>query len=248
MLIHDAFARRNLTDKVRIAVHTVEGAPMATAGPEIGEYIKQELAQRGIGFNPQRKTVGVDAALKRIIFEDGSKARYDLLIAIPPHEAPKIVSDAQLTNASGWIPVDPLTLRVTAARTPTTDTTAPTAADTSAPGTGDIYAVGDNTSVPLPGRFKPDMPLALPKAGVFAEAQGRIVAHQISAGILSQTPSETFDGKGFCFVELGAHRAVRAEGAFFEMPNPKMSKRTPDEAQYQEKQDWVASLLKPATA
>ncbi len=234
MLLHEAFARRGLTDKVRIAVHTVEGAPMATAGPEMGAYIQQELAQRGIGFHPQRKTVGVDAALKRIILEDGSKARYDLLIAIPPHEAPKIASDAQLTNPSGWIPVDPKTLRVTAA-------------DTNAPGTGAIYAVGDITSVPLPGRFKPDAPLSLPKAGVFAEAQGRVVAHQIAARTLSQTPSETFDGKGFCYLELGAHRAVRGDGSFFEMPHPEMRRQTPDEVQYREKQEWVASQLRPAT-
>jgi len=36
------------------------------------------------------------------------------------------------------------------------------------PGAGRGLRVGDVTTVPLPGRFKPDMPLSLPKAGVFA--------------------------------------------------------------------------------
>jgi len=43
--------------------------------------------------------------------------------------------------------------------------------------------------------------LSLPKAGVFAEAHGRIVAHQITARILGRTPDEAFDGKGYCYLE-----------------------------------------------
>jgi hypothetical protein len=40
------------------------------------------------------------------------------------------------------------------------------------------------------------------------------------------------------FLETGAVRAVRAEGAFFEMPHPVMQKRIPDEAQFQDKLAW----------
>ena len=88
-----------------------------------------------------------------------SEARYDLFIAIPPHEAPKVVRNAQLTNQSGWIPVDPRTLQV---KQP--------------PDAREVHAVGDVTIVPLPGRYKPDIGLSLPKAGVFAEAHGPTVA------------------------------------------------------------------------
>ena len=201
---------------------------MATAGPEMGEYIKGELAARGIEFHPQRATARVDGAARLVRFEDGSEARYDLLITIPPHEAPKLVHDAKLTNPSGWIPVDPLTLQV---KLP--------------PGTRAVYAVGDVTSVPLPGRYKPDIGLSLPKAGVFAEAHGRIVAHQIAASVLGRTPVETFDGKGHCYLETGDQRAVKAEGSFFELPHPVMQKRIPDEAQFRDKLDWVEGLLRP---
>ena len=95
-----------------IAIYTIEGAPMATAGPEMGDLIKAELAQRGIGFHPQKKTARVDSAARRIVLEDGAEASFDLLITVPPHEAPKVVRDAGLVNASGWVPVDPQTLEV----------------------------------------------------------------------------------------------------------------------------------------
>lgn len=228
MLLHQAFESRSLADRVRLAIYTTEGAPMSTAGPAMGQYIKDELARRAIGFHPQKTTARVDGPAQRVVFEDGSEARYDLLIAIPPHEAPKIVRDAQLTNQSGWIPVDPQTLRVK-----------------TRPEVGELYAVGDVTTVPLPGRFKPDVALSLPKAGVFAEAHGRVVAHQIAAKILSRAASETFDGKGYCYLETGGERAVRGDGSFFELPHPLMEKRSADEAQFRDKLDWVGRHLHP---
>ena len=228
LLLHHAFESRGLAGKARLAIYTTEGAPMATAGPEMGQYIKGELAQRAIAFFPQRSTSRVDGTAQRVVFEDGSEARYDLLIAIPPHEAPKVVRDAQLTNQSGWLPVDPQTLQV---KQP--------------PDAREVYAVGDVTIVPLPGRYKPDIGLSLPKAGVFAEAHGRVVAHQIAARILGRTPEEAFDGKGYCYLETGAARAVKAEGSFFELPHPVMQKRIPDEAQFRDKLNWVERLLRP---
>jgi sulfide:quinone oxidoreductase len=228
MLLHHSFESRGLADIARVAIHTAEGAPMTTAGPEMGQYIKGELARRGIAFHPQKTTVRVDGAARRVLFEDGSEVRYDLLIAIPPHDAPTIVRDAQLTNQAGWIPVDPQTLRVK-----------------TRPEVGEIYAVGDVASIPLPGRYKPDVALSLPKAGVFAEAQGRVVAHQIAAKILSRASSDTFDGRGYCYLETGGERAVRADGFFFELPHPVMETRPPDEAQFHDKLDWVARHLHP---
>jgi len=201
---------------------------MATAGPEMGQYIREELARRRIGFHPQKATARVDGAAQRVVFEDGSEARYDLLIAIPPHEAPAVVRDAELTNQSGWIPVEARTLRASAP-----------------PEAGEVYAIGDVTAVPLPGRHRPDIALSLPKAGVFAEAHGRVVAHQIAAKILARAPSESFDGRGYCYLETGGGRAVKADGSFFELPHPVMEKRSPDEAQLRDKLDWVARHLQP---
>jgi len=230
ILLRHAFEARGLAEKVRIAIYTVEAAPMSTAGPEMGQYIRNELALRSIAFHPQKKPVRIDRAARRMSFDDGAEVGYDLLVAVPPHEAPKAVRDAQLTNPSGWIPVDPLTLKVTAI-----------------PGTGDVYAVGDITSVPLPGRYKPDVALSLPKAGVFAESHGRVAARQIAAKILGRQSSETFDGRGYCYLETGGGRAVKADGSFFELPHPVMQKQTPDEAQFRDKVAWVARHLNPVS-
>jgi sulfide:quinone oxidoreductase len=228
MLLEHALASRGLREKARLSIYTVEGAPMATAGPEMGQLIRDELGRRGIAFHPQKKAVRVDAAARHIGFEDGSGAAYDLLVAIPPHQAPKVVREAQLVGPSGWIPVDPHTLKIVGAA-----------------GEAEVYAIGDVTSMPLPGRFRPDAPLSLPKAGVFAEAQGKIVAHQIAARVLGTATADRFDGTGFCYLEVGGGKALRAEGRFFEMPHPVMQRRSPDEAQLRDKQDWVARHLSP---
>jgi sulfide:quinone oxidoreductase len=228
MMLHHAFERRGLAGKARIAIYTIEGAPMATAGPEMGNQIKAELAQRGIAFHPLKKTVRVDTAARRIVFEDGADASFDLLITVAPHEAPKVVRDAGLVNASGWVPVDPQALEVKS----------PAAA-------GRVYAAGDVTAVPLPGRYKPDVPLSLPKAGVFAHAHGEVIAHQIAAKLAGTAPDATFDGVGYCFLETGGGRAIKADGSFFQLPNPVMRKQPPDEAQFLDKLDWVARQLAP---
>ena len=112
LLLHRFFADRGRGAAVRLALYTVEGVPMATAGPEMGAFIRAELVARGIGFFPQKTVARVDVAARRIEFADGAVAPCDLLIHVPPHEAPAVVREAQLTNPAGWVPVDPRTLEV----------------------------------------------------------------------------------------------------------------------------------------
>ncbi len=226
MLLREYLAQRGLASTSTLTVITAEGAPMPTAGPEMGQYILAELAQRAIGFIGQKKTVRVEGDARRIDFDDGSSVTYDLLITVPPHEAPQVVRAAGLTNASGWIPVDPQTLQVQTAS-----------------GITGVYAVGDVTTLPLPGRYKPDVPLALPKAGVFAEVQGRVAASQIAARIRGAAASEVFDGDGFCYLETGGGEAVKAEGRFFAQPHPSMHTQRPDAAQLHDKLEWARRHL-----
>ena len=108
-----------------------------------------------------------------------------------------------------------------------------------------VYAVDDLAGVPLPGRWSPDVPLALPKAGVFAAAQGEVVGERIAAEVAGAAATATFDGRGHCYIEVGGGRAIRGDGAFFSAPHPVMSARTPDEAQYRDKLEWVKSWLSP---
>lgn len=226
LLLHAALERRGVRAKTELKIWTVEKAPMATAGPAMGKAIVSELTARKIGFHPLKKAVAVEAGRRRVRFEDGADAPYDLLIAIPPHRAPRVVVEAGLADAVGWVAVDPATFEVRAAGA-----------------ARHVYAVGDVTSVPLPGRFDPSVPLVLPKAGVFAAAQGEAVAARIAAAISGKPAAAPFDGRGFCYVEVGGGRAMRAEGAFFEMPHPVMAARPADEAQYRDKIEWVAGWL-----
>jgi sulfide:quinone oxidoreductase len=228
MMLHAALERRGSRAATTIEVWTLEKAPMGTAGPEMGAAIVRELAARGIGFHPGKKATSVEGARGVVRFEDGGEVAYDLLIAVPPHLAPRIAVEAGLAAPGGFIPVDPDTLAV---KKPGI-----------APG---VYAIGDVTSVALPGRWAADVPLVLPKAGVLAAAQGEALAERIAAALRGETPSAAFEGRGHCYIEVGGGRAMRGDGAFFETPHPVMTARPPDEAQYHDKQAWVEGWLRP---
>lgn len=209
--------------KADVSIHTPEPLPMATAGAEMGNKVKGLVEKAGIAFNPNRKVTSVDAAKRVVLFEGGAEASYDLLIAVPPHTAPKVVKDAGLLNEAGWVSVEPKSLQTKHPR---------------------VYAVGDVTGLPLPGRFKPEAALALPKAGVFAEAEGKVVAARIAAEVLGKTPDAAFNGVGFCYLETGDMHALRADGDFFAMPAPKMTAaKEPDLTQWQDKKAWVNGWL-----
>ena len=162
------------------------------------------LQSKGIQFHAQHKLTSVAPETRELTFEDRERFRYDLLVAIPPHRAPKPVVEAGLANQAGWIPVDPQTLA------------------TSQPG---IYAIGDITAVPILGRWKPDAPLMLPKAGVFAHAQAEVVAHRIAADIAGRACEVKFCGDGYCMLEAGEDLAGFAFGNFFAEPAPNVQLR-----------------------
>lgn len=226
MVLESSFRKRGLKGKSRISIVTVEPMPMSTAGPEMGSFVRKLIEQRGIAYQTLRKTVRIDGPNRKILFEQGDPVSYDLLIAVPPHESPHAVRDAGLTNESGWVPVNPETMVVSQGQS-------------SIP----VYAVGDITSVQLPGKFNPEVSLVLPKAGVFAASQGGIAARQIAGRINDKPVSDVFDGKGFCYLEVGDDEAVKGEGSFFELPHPMMSRHEADQAQYKDKVRWVDQWL-----
>jgi sulfide:quinone oxidoreductase len=98
--------------------------------------------------------------------------------------------------------------------------------------------------VPLPGRFQPDAPLTLPKAGTFAESQAAVVAARIAAHVLGKDPSEVFAGRGYCYIETGTDAAMRGDGSFFDLPHPNMTATEPDARQAMEKRLWVEKWMK----
>ncbi len=196
-LIDSFFKGRNIRHKVSIEIHTPETLPMPVAGHQIGSMLKQMLESRGINFNPEHKFKTVDEG--KIYFEDGKTADFDLLFFVPPHTAPEAVKRGNLTNESGWIPVDRETLKTRFEN---------------------IYAIGDVTAIKIPGQYKPDKPLNLPKAGVFAHYQAEAAAESIAMEIKGQQPDKKFSGNGYCFIELGDGSAGFAKGNFFALPAP----------------------------
>jgi sulfide:quinone oxidoreductase len=199
MLLGDYFRRRGLRDKVDLHLFSPELQAMPVGGPDLGIAVDAMLRGRGVAFHPAHKLIAVDPGKRELAFEGKGSARYDLLVAIPPHRGPGIVRDAGLANEAGWVPVDPRTLAT--------------------PREG-VHAIGDVTAVPVPGRWKPDVPLMLPKAGVFAHAQAPIVARRIAAAVVGEREEATFGGAGYCMLEAGEARAGFAFGNFFAEPAP----------------------------
>jgi len=204
MLIADTLRHRGLRDKVDVHLFTPEPQPMPVAGPALGDAVKQMLERQGVAFHPLHKLTRVDGAARELTFEGKDTVKYDLLVAIPPHRGPAIVREAGLANEAGWVPVD---------------------RDTLATKHENVYGLGDVTAISIPGRWKPDVPLMLPKAGVFAHAQAEVVARRIAAKIMGAGAGETFPGIGYCMLEAGESQAGFAFGNFYAEPSPQVKLR-----------------------
>jgi sulfide:quinone oxidoreductase len=177
---------------------------MPVAGPELGSVIAGMLEGRGIAFHPSHKLTAVRPQARELVFDGKPSARYDLLVAIPPHRGPRFVGESGLANEAGWVPVDRRTLATARER---------------------VYAIGDVTAIPIPGRWKPDVPLMLPKAGVFAHEQARLVAQRIAAEISGRGAPQELCGDGYCMLEAGEDLAGFAFGNFFAEPSPEIRLR-----------------------
>ncbi|HXZ91481.1 MAG TPA: FAD/NAD(P)-binding oxidoreductase [Burkholderiales bacterium] len=165
----------------------------------VGKELVGMLEARGIEFHAEQIVMKVDPAARVARFEL-EDTRFDLLIGVPPHRAPEPLCAARLTDASGWVPVDASTLRTRHAG---------------------VYAIGDATSIRLPvGMF-------LPKAGVFADEQARVVAENIAAEIAGKPGAGRFDGHGLCYIEVGDEMAAYGAGNFYGIPAPTVSLEPP---------------------
>lgn len=177
---------------------------MPVAGPALGEAVKEMLQARGVAFLPLHRLAAVNGDALELHFEGREPVKFDLLAAIPPHRAPRVAREAGLTNEAGWVPVDPKTLATRYER---------------------VYAIGDVAAIPIPGRWKSDVPLMLPKAGVFAHAQAEVVARRIAAEITGASTPAEFSGDGYCMLEAGEGLAGFAFGNFFAAPSPQVELR-----------------------
>ncbi|MBR9998470.1 MAG: NAD(P)/FAD-dependent oxidoreductase [Cyclobacteriaceae bacterium] len=201
MLIKDHMNKRGLSGRINVNLYTPEPQPLPVAGPELGNSVSRLLEKKGIRFFPNHRLSEVNPGEKKIGFDNGREQSYDLLIVVPKHNPPAFLANSGLTDESGWVPVDKSTLQTRAEN---------------------VYAIGDTTSVSIPGKWQNDKPMKLPKAGVFAHGQALVVADLIEAKILGKKTAATFCGDGFCMLEAGEDLAGFAYGDFFAEPNPQV--------------------------
>lgn len=200
MLIRDFLRRKGVT--ARVDLYTPEPQPMPVAGPELGQAVASMLAERGVGYHPNHAIRGAEGGV--LAFEGRDPVTADLVVAIPRHVAPTIARTAGVANDAGWAVVDP---RALVTKDPS------------------IFAIGDCASIAIPGRWSPNAPLSLPKAGVFAHAQALALAGRLEA-LINGTPNPPeFCGDGFCMLEAGEHLAGFAYGDFYATPSPEIHLR-----------------------
>lgn len=204
-LVQHFFREKGLGDQVKIRFFTPEGLPLPSAGPDIGNGVAELMKARGIDARFKVKLTVVRPG--EALFEDGSTIPFDLLFAVPPHKCPRPVADAGLTDQSGWIPVDPVTMQTQHAG---------------------VYAIGDVASVPTPSGYVP----FLPKAGVFAHKQGEVVSHNIASEIRGRGKPRAYDGSGECFLMTGGNVAGFVKGTWYTKPHPDIKFHSPSRALY----------------
>jgi sulfide:quinone oxidoreductase len=90
----------------------------------------------------------------------------------------------------------------------------------------DVYAVGDVTSV------------GTPKAGVFAEGQAAVVAHAIMSRLAGDAPTETYGGRGQCYLEFGSDMVAAVDVTFVAGEPPTGTFDGPTVALAEEKRDF----------
>jgi sulfide:quinone oxidoreductase len=191
--------------------------PLPMSLPILGEagcnVIEGRLADNGIAFAPAHVATAVTE--NEVLFGD-KRRPFDLLLAVPPHRCPAVVVESGLTGDRPWVPVNSRTLA------------------TNFPG---VYAIGDVAEI-LMANGKP-----LPKAGVFAEAEGQVVAQQIAAVFAGESTDATFEGNGGCFLEVGGGQAAMVEGGFMAQPFPQVRLTEPSADYLQQKAAFEAQRL-----
>jgi sulfide:quinone oxidoreductase len=200
LLTEALLRKRGIRGRSSVDVYTPEPLPMPTAGPELGAAVREILESREIGFHPEQTAERVEPGARELVLAGGERVPYDLLVGIPPHRAPAVVSESALAGETGFVPVDRATLATTLES---------------------VSAIGDVASIPIAGgKF-------LPKAGVFAHGQAERVAGRIAAELRGRAATGSFDGKGACFLEMGDGVAAYASGDFYAEPAPKVRLRRP---------------------
>jgi sulfide:quinone oxidoreductase len=151
----------------------------------------------------------------KIRFENADTS-FDVLIAIPPHKAPLVTIESGFAENGKFVEVDK---------------TCKTKYEC-------VYAIGDVNQIMITDK------IAVPKAGIFAEAEGVTVARNIISQIKNELEQAIFDGKGGCFLETGKEIAGYLQVDMFATPDPLTQLKSPSTEYFSEKEKFEQERLK----
>ena len=92
-----------------------------------------------------------------------------------------------------------------------------------------VYAIGDVATI------------GVPKAGVFSEGAGRVVAESLLARLRGGEEPGAYDGLGSCYIEFGGGRVGRVDVDFLSGPKPTGTFHEPSDALVAEKHHFGSS-------
>jgi sulfide:quinone oxidoreductase len=199
MLIEDYISQKGLSDETEISIYTPEKGPMEFAGEDSSNELKSLLEKKGIKYFPEHQITSVSK--NNLEFANSENYSFDLLTFTPEHLSPAVIRKSVLAEKSGWIKVNELTL------------------ETEYP---NVYAIGDIVDIRL------ESGIPLPKLGIFARSQAKIVAHNIARKISNKAIDKTFKAEGEYFIESGEGKAIPAKGNFNTSSKSKVDLNIPD--------------------
>jgi len=124
--LYDYFKDRGILDKVSFH-YTYPIGRLHSLEP-VSNWMQGEFSSRGITTETLFNIKEVDGDNKTVYSEEGSKAEFDLLVAVPAHKGMAVIEQNDL-GKGGWIPVDRNRLSID--------------------GYTNAYALGDTTNIPI---------------------------------------------------------------------------------------------------
>ena len=213
--------KNKTSEHVDIGVYTPSPIALPVAGPKVSQDIVNLLNKNNIHFNPHYSLQSLSDTELNFKDDKGSSkeiVNYNILIAVPSHTLPSVIKNSQFIdeNNQKWIEVDKFTLKTRYEN---------------------VYAIGDVTEI------KVNQKVSIPKAGIFAEGQANVVCQQIIDDIKKQSSNPKFNGKGFCFMEIGDNKAGYIDTDFYNEKGPITRLDPPNVESYKKKVEFEKNRI-----
>jgi len=215
LLINDMLIKNGTRECIDLDMYVPTPISLPVAGVKVSQDVVNLLTDNDINFHPLHK-------LKKVLdketleFENGDKINYDLLILIPPHRIPEVIRNSDLLGGHDWIKSDKFTFRTNHKN---------------------VFAIGDVTEIRV------NQSITIPKAGIFAEGEAKVVSQQIINEITNNKTQAEFDGKGFCFMEIGNKQAGYITADFYNEAGPTVTLDPPSEELFQKKLNFERNRI-----